>query len=386
MIDLEKVRELGEPRDGTCISLYAPMHRAGAPTRENPIRFKNRIQEAERWLGEDGWEESAIDAILAPARERVDDYDFWQHQEDGLAMFLADGEFHEAVLPVDPPELTVIAPRFHLKPLIPVVTQNHTFWALAASLNAIRLFRGTRYGIEEVELPEDTPTSIEEFTQYDDFEKSGHFQTVKNRGAGRQGDESVHYGTGDADLEASRQELLLRFFRQVDNGVGEVVAGSEEPVVFLGVDYLFPLYRDANKYPHLFDQNVEGNPDRWDPKEVHSRAWDVVRDHLDHARRQTMERYESLAGTDNASDGLDDIVTAAIESRVDTLIVALDVHRWGAYDQANRSVKIYDEFSPDSYDLLDFAAVTTVQHGGTVYAVEADHVPDGKDMVAIYRF
>ena len=179
MIDRDKVTELGAPREGTCVSLYAPMHRAGAPTRENPIRFKNRIQEAERYLGEEGWEPKAIEELLAPAKARIDDNDFWQHQEDGLAMFLADGEFHEALLPVEPPELTVIAPRFHLKPLLPIVTENQTFWVLVTSLNDVRLFRATRYGIEQAELPEDTATSLGEFDKYEAFEKSGHFETMQ---------------------------------------------------------------------------------------------------------------------------------------------------------------------------------------------------------------
>lgn len=386
MIDFEKVRSLGEPREGTCVSLYAPMERAGAPTRENPIRFKNRIQEAERWLGEEGWNAQRIDEFLAPAKERLEDYDFWQNQNDGLAMFLAEGEFHEILLPVRPPELTVVAPRFHLKPILPVVTENATFWVLVTSLNQIRLFRATRYGIEEADLPEDTPKSLQEFTKYDDYEKSGHFLTVRDLGPGKQDDDTLHYGTGDADLEASRQEQLLRFFRQVDNGVQRVVAGSEEPVVFIGVDYLFPLYRQANKYPHLYDQNVEGNPDHWDPRQIHEKAWEAIGPHFDQERIETMRRYKHLQGTGSTSDKLDEIVNAAVETRVDTLIVGLDAHRWGVFDQANRSIKIYDAFSADSYDLLDFAAIETVRNGGTVWAVEGRHVPDGKDAVAIYRF
>lgn len=386
MIDRDKVHELGAPREGTCVSLYAPMHRAGAPTRENPIRFKNRIQEAERYLGEEGWGPKAIDELLAPARERIDDNDFWQHQEDGLAMFLADGEFHEALLPVEPPELTVIAPRFHLKPLLPIVTENQTFWVLVVSLNHVRLFRATRYGIEQAELPQDTATSLEEFDKYEAFEKSGHFETMQKRGPTNQGDQAIHYGTGDADIDASRRERLLRFFRQLDDGVREVVAGSEEPVVFAGVDSLFPLYREANKYPHLFEGNVEGNPDRWDPSTVHERAWEVIGQHVDQDRIEALQRYKHLVGSDNASDALDEIVNAAVESRVETLIVGLDAHRWGVYDPANRSVKLYDAFTADSYDLLDFAAIQTFRNGGTVYAIPNQTVPDGKDMVAIYRF
>lgn len=386
MIDRDKVTELGAPREGTCVSLYAPMHRAGAPTRENPIRFKNRIQEAERYLGEEGWDAKDIDELLAPAKQRLDDNDFWQHQETGLAMFLADGEFHEVLLPLEPPELTVIAPRFHLKPLLPIVTENQTFWVLVVSLNEVRLFRATRYGIEQVELPEETATSMAEFDEYDDFEKSGHFETMQKRGPTNQGDQAIHYGTGDADVEASRQERLLRFFRQLDNGVRDVIGGSEEPVLFIGVDYLFPIYREANKYPHLFEGNVEGNPDHWDPETVHERAWEVIGSHVDQGRIETLQRYKQLSGTGNTSDDVDEIVTAAVESRVETLIVGLDAQRWGVYDEANRSMKLYEAFTKDSYDLLDFAAIQTFNQGGTVYAIPSQNVPDGKDVVAIFRF
>lgn len=386
MIDRDKINELGAPRQGTCVSLYAPMHRVGAPTRENPIRFKNRIQEAERYLAEDGWEPKAIEELLAPAVERIENYDFWQNQEDGLAMFLAEGEYHEALLPLEPPELTVIAPRFHLKPLLPIITENSQFWVLVTSLHEIRLFRATRYGIERAELPEDTPTSIQEFDEYEAFEKSTHVENMQKRGPTSQGDQAIHYGTGDANIEASRRERLLRFFRQVDDGVRKVVAGSEEPIVFIGVDYLFPLYREANQYPHLFDQNIEGNPDHWEPKQVHESAWEVVGSHVDRSRIETLQRYKQMVGTGNTSDQLTEIVPAAVEARVETLIVGLDAHAWGVYDETNRSVKIYDAFSTDSYDLLDFAAIKTVENGGTVYAIPSEHIPDGKNMVAIFRF
>ena len=33
-----------------CVSMYLPTHMAGADTRENAIRFKNRLQDAERQL------------------------------------------------------------------------------------------------------------------------------------------------------------------------------------------------------------------------------------------------------------------------------------------------------------------------------------------------
>src|SRR5512139_4006263 len=109
------LRELVE-RDGKWhVSLYMPTHRAGPDQQQGPIRLKNLMAEAEKKLLEFGVRKPEVQKMLGPAEELLLDRDFWQHQGDGLAAFLADGysKFHR--LPGRFEEMAVVSNSFYVK-------------------------------------------------------------------------------------------------------------------------------------------------------------------------------------------------------------------------------------------------------------------------------
>jgi hypothetical protein len=50
--------------------------------------------------------------------------------------------------------------EFLVLPLLPELLSHHEFWLLALSINAVRLYRGSRAGMVEVALPEGVPASL----------------------------------------------------------------------------------------------------------------------------------------------------------------------------------------------------------------------------------
>ena len=382
----EELKTLGA-QTGLNISIYMPTHMAGADTRENPIRFKNRLQEAERRLNEHNIDESRIDALLGSARQLVNDNDFWQHQREGFAMFLSEEEQRQYKLPFAPREITVVAEHFHVKPMLPYIAEGEHFFILAASLNDVRLFEATRFEVSEVAL-EDTPTSLAEALKYDDPEASLDHYTISAGGRGGGGENAVFQGQGSGKDE--RNVNILRFFKELDNGVRRILEpqGSRIPVVFVGDKGIFPIYQEANHYNGLVDENVDGNPDDLDAKTLHEKAWPIAEPRLQGRREEDKDNYMHKAGADpeHASNTLEDILPAAFDSRIETLFVAQDAHRWGRYDLEARQVKLNDDEQPGDSDLLDLAALHTILNGGTVYAVEKESVPGEEVVAAIYRF
>ncbi|MGH8601563.1 MAG: hypothetical protein ACREXR_01905, partial [Gammaproteobacteria bacterium] len=53
--------------------------------------------------------------------------------------------------------MAVVEHRFHLKPLFPLISGDGTFYLLALSQNEVRLFKGSRYHINELGLGDDVP-------------------------------------------------------------------------------------------------------------------------------------------------------------------------------------------------------------------------------------
>lgn len=290
--DRHAIEQLVAPNDRPVVSLYLPTHQAGPETRENPIRYKNRLTEAEAQLESAGWRRDDLGALLAPARE-LDDYRFWQHQRQGLAVFLVGGERLVYRLPYAPPELTVVAPRAHLKPLLPLLTGDGRFFILAMSLNQARLFEATRHSVSEVVL-EDRLISLAEALKYDDFEPHAEHYTVS---APNRGDAALFQGQGAGEDE--RKTNILRYFQAFDNGLRELLEpqGDRIPVVFAGDKGIFPIYRETNHYKGLLDDFVEGNPDDIAPEALHERAWEVVEPHFRRALGADQDALMQAVGT-----------------------------------------------------------------------------------------
>jgi Bacterial archaeo-eukaryotic release factor family 3 len=383
-VDLLSGQELeqliGKP-GGPCVSIFLPTHRAGAETRQDPIRLKNLIGEARDLLLAKGLRAAEADVILAPARDLLGDGVFWRHQGDGLAVFLSRETFHHYRLPLRFEELMVVADRYHVKPMLPLLTGDGRFYVLALSLNGVRLLRATRRGTGEVELP-GVPGNLADALRHRDPEKQLQFHTGTS-GRGDGGRPAVFHGHAS---EEDPKEHALRYFRQVDRGVAELLKGQRSPLLLAGVGYLLPIYREANTYPYLEEEGLTGNPEGLSDEELHERAWEIVQSRFSKTRREATTHYEQLAGTGRTSTDLGEIVPAAYFGRVDILFVALDSRQWGTFDPGTAEVSLHEEAASGDGDLLDCAAVQTLLNGGNVYALDHEEMPDGAIMASVLRY
>lgn len=381
----EDLRALSATELEVAISIYMPTHEAGPETRENHIRFKNRLQEARSFLSELGYESGDIDTLTGPAQELVNDEDFWQHQRQGLAVFIAREQNLRYSLPFAPTELSLVSDRFHLKPLMPLLIDDGHFFILAVNQHNVRLLEATQHSVSEVALP-GVPTSMAEaLSQDDDPEPTLRaYAAAGPRGGG--GDRLQAQGAEEPD----HKEDIWRFFKALDNGLRKILEpqGDRIPMVFAGNVTNFPIYQKANHYKGLMEHHVEGNPAELDDETLHQRAWEIVAPHFEQRRHKDAEAFMVKAGSDpaHASAVIQDVLPATHDSRVQTLFVPLNQHRWGSYNAETRTIKFHDEEQTDSYDLYDLAAVQTLLNGGTVYAVEASEIPGGNEVAAVYRF
>jgi hypothetical protein len=382
LISRQELTTLLEGRgDNPHVSIFIPTVRAGAETQQNPIRFKNMLREAQNRLVDKGLEKDAAEAMLEPARALVEDFDFWQHQADGLAMFLADGFFRTYRLPLEFNELAAVEDRFHVKSLLPLFNVEAKFFVLGLSQNQVRLYQGDRYRLREVPLT-DVPQSLADALGYDLTEP--HLQMHTGGRAANASRSPIFHGQGAGEEDA--KDEIRKFFHILDRGLHELLGGAHTPLVLAGVDYLLPIYREATSYAHTVDGGVSGNPEGWSPQELHAKAWEVVEPLFRQQRADSLEKYGSLKGTGRATGAVDEVVPAAVDGRVDTLFVPRGVRHWGRFDRDERRVEHHDEQRPDSEDLLDFAAVHTFLNSGKVYAVTPDEIPDGGEAAAIFRY
>ncbi len=389
IITTSDLRTLVETRGEFCLSLFLPTERV-AETEQNPLRLKNLLREAEELLVAHGLRSPYTTrgmALLKPLQDLLPDRLFWAYQSDGLALFRSPDAFYVYRLPARFEELVVVGNRFHLKPLLPFLTGDGLFYILALSQNEIRLLEGTRYSIDRVALPSAVPESLADVLKYDDVEKQLQFHTGAPAGTYR-GRAAIFHGHGGEGY--STKENLLRYFRQIDKGLQELLKGAQAPLVLAGVEYLFPFYHEANTYPHLLAEGVAGNPETWSNQELHARAWTVVEPFFRQGQQDAAARYNLAMHTRQAShltlNEIKDIVPAAYQGRVSSLFIAQDLQFWGAFDPATQTAIVHQSAEPGDEDLVDFAAIETFLNNGTAYVVAPEEVPDPRHLAAVLRY
>lgn len=366
-----------------CVSLYMPTHRVGRDQQQNPIRLKNLLAEAETKLLANGLRRPEAEALIRPAEELLWNKDFWQHQGDGLAIFLTNDTAQIFRLPAEFEETLVVGNSFHIKPLVPLLGRGEKFYILALSLNNVRLFEATLDSINEITL--NFPTSIEEVVQIEDPGRSWNFRSgAINMNGGRGGAGNFH-GHGIVDED---KRYILRFFQSVNDGLNTFIADKNIPMVLAGVEYLLPLYREAASYQNILRDEIIGSPDRENLKELHEQAIPIVRPLFEESQKKAYEKFEQLSGqqSDLATTDLSAAVKAAKFGQVETLFVPLGTQIWGRYDADQNKVIMGLEPGPENDDLLDVAATDTILNSGQVFAVPREQLPCDCDVAVILRY
>ena len=377
-LTLDQIKGLAQQTASPSISIFLPTHRSGQDAQQDPIRLKNLLRDAEKQLLDGGMGPREAGALLQPAQALLDDANFWNHQHDGLAVFMSADDFHYYALPFSVEELLVVAQSYYVKPVLPLFTNNGHYFILAISQNEIRLFEGTRYGVGQIDLPEGTPESLEAALRLDGPQKT--LQMHPGGGGG------MFHGQGPGDEE--QKVWIEQYLNLVDTSLKEIFREQNAPLVLAGVDYLLPMYRKVSEYQNIMEEGITGNPDHLRPEELQEQAWRIVETYFQQETKKIVEQYQQLADTDKATDNVEEIVAAAFNGRVDKLILSVENQIWGAFNPKDGKVMRSSNGQSKKYNLalLDFTAMHTLQNGGTVCALSQDEMPTDSPIAAVFRY
>jgi hypothetical protein len=380
LLSVNEIRILMEKTEGLCVSILMPTHRSGEQVRQDPIRLKNLIREAHSQLTNVGLTSKETKKLLEPVEELLRGDFFWQHQNDGLAIFSSAGLFRCYRLPLPFDELVVVTHHFHIKPLLPLLTSDGRFYVLALSQNTVRLIEGTRYTASEVAL-EDMPESLADIIRYNS-ERNLQLHTAAPVGKGEKS--TIFHGHGGGVDDAKTN--ILKYFRRIDTGLSKLLRGERAPLILAGVDYLLPIYAKANTYPYLLSDGVTGNPEELSTEDLRDRAWAIAELYFKKGRTEALARYQQFSGTRQASSDLTKVVPASYYGQIEVLFVAVGVQSWGTFDPERGQISLHREVQPGDEDLLDFTAIQTLLNDGVVFAVAPEQMPDKANVAAVFRY
>ena len=390
----EKLQNLSDFKGSDCVSIYIPTHRKGKEVNEMKDRrvLKNHYQDIKSSLKDrKGVPENEAIAYLEPINKLIQDREFWHHQTESLAVFLADNFIEYYHLPYQVNEYSTLEKSFYLMPLVSLFSDDNCYYLLSLGLNRTRLMEATRYHIREIEGGPIMKKGIDEIYHLYDFDKGIRNQSSsqhggKQRTAGNKGGATFH-GQGNANDDD--KQFIVEYFQNVEEELKDRIINRELPLLLVGVDRLHPIFRENVAAFKIFEKGIVGNYEQMGKDRLHQMANETVEPYLSSLRQQQHERYQELAGTGKASYNINDIAPAAIDGRIDTLFVVEGAHRYGVIDPSDKSVDTKMQTSAGAKDLVSKAAVETVLNSGHTFFVSKEHLPekvDDAEMAAIFRW
>jgi hypothetical protein len=403
-IDRDTVVTLAGRTGWPLVSIYAPTHRLRIQTEPDRILLRNLVKQACEGLVQGGMRDSEADAMVADVLAFAADDGEWVGGFDGLAIFVDATSTQILRLDTTVPAIAIAGDRFYLRPLFRAYRGSERFWALAIDLNKTRLFKGDSSGIEEVELPKETPVALFDETKFD-VANDDQLQYHTVPGAtpeGAQGETTAifHGHGGEKDVSKVQRQ---QFMSDVDRGVTKTIgAECTDPLVLLGVDYLISDYHQVNSYAHLAQMQVLGATDYLEPKEVQAKVLEALAPQFSAAVQADVDELRALAGTAHTSEDAATILEAAAAGRVKTLFYGDGAGPYGWFDRTNFDVTHLCPMEPAvlredvtqatgfdtmecGWDLVDLAAAETLLHRGSVHAFTGEDAPVGS-VAAVFRY
>ncbi len=383
MIDLfvpEMMPELLNLKADTVISLYMPTFKTHPENQQDPRKFKELLKETEESLL---LKHSSIEVqeLMEPLHKLADNFDFWQHTTEGLAVLRTKDFFKVIGLQTPVESLVVVADSLHTKPLRKYLQTLERYQILAISLKDVHFYEGNRHSLVEVELLPGVPKTIEEALGEELTQK---YLSISSGGSGA-GGTAIHHGHGSKSDEVDKD--AERFFTVVSRAVEEYYSEpSGLPLILATLPEHHNLFQKVSNNLHLLPNGIMINAKSVSIEKLKSLAWEIIEPEYFSTLDKLAERFNQAKADKVGSDTIEEIGVAAALGRVDTLILETDRIVPGRIDSETGNIETADLEHPEVDDLLDDIGELVIQKGGNVVIVPVEKMPTFTGIAAIFRY
>ena len=261
IIDLEKIKNLQTIEAKHCISMFIKTHRTGH-VEEDKIRWKNAISNAAEILIDQGAEPDDIRKVLRPAKQLLDNSDFWLNLSDGLCMFLSDNHSAYFSLPIAFENKVLVDHHYITGPLIEYLSNRQRYFIFDFSLGHARFFEANKDSI--------TPVMIEDLIVDDvDKQKEGISVATSLEKSGKH----MLHGKGDTDYDEVLEE---RHIKNLADGLKAIFSKERVPLVLSGPEASIAMFKKYSDYKYIVDAYLKGNNAHMDAIQIHDNTWPIL--------------------------------------------------------------------------------------------------------------
>jgi hypothetical protein len=369
-------QELLADHQPPCVSIYMPTNRAHPPADEDPIKFRDHIDEAQTSLLKN-FDRRQVEPVIGKLRAYVSNPDFWTGApRDGLAFF-ASADYVQAVdLQQNVGDLVVVGDSFHVKPLIRVLQSGDRYQVLCLSEKNVTMYEGSRYGLRPLEL-RNVPTNV--------YQVSGMRlgKAVDSATDLAEAEKQASAGPG-AELAPAGYD---HFMRAVDKAVWENYSRpSKLPLILCAVEEWHPQFQNISKNPYLVKEGIKLSPVHLPMERLREEAWRIMEPGFRANLDRVTNDFRAAKAHHKGSDEVIQVAEAAAAGRVGTLLVQENQHIPGKVLRSSGQIAPPERTKDHAEDVLDDLAEMVLRTDGQVLVLPPDIMPTDTGVAAIYRY
>ncbi|NJM05385.1 hypothetical protein HC891_02885 [Candidatus Gracilibacteria bacterium] len=345
------------------LTIILPTHRTSPDNQQDPIRLKNLVKEAQdRLLSEFSQRDiAALQKNLDDLVERVD----FEHNLDGLVLFVNADMARMYTVPFDLPERVVIDHTFATRDLVYALNRTQHYWVLLLSEQPTRLFEAVRADL--VEVNDGTP-----------------FPMVNKRPGG----ESRLPGGIGVNASQVRDDHERIFFQQVDQAFAEFYAADPQPVAVLSEVRTLASFDAVTRHNEAIIARVGGNYDHETPHEIGKIVWPTMSEAFAELRKRSFESLDAALSSKRSASGIVECWRMGQEGRIDLLLVAENYEQPAVLDETGFVLTPVDELGGVDVhdDAVDELIEIVLSKGGRIRFTDPGTLDDHSNIAAVLRY
>lgn len=376
--DLDRLIEsVGGPH----VTMVLPPPENPFDTQASVIQMKNLTRQVEEAVTKLRHAASQRQAILDRLQQVAKDERIVGPRSFGVCIYLsADDVWLFRLSRQVEPEL-VVDQSFYFRPVLPELEHASGFYVLSLTGQRLAFFESageTLQPIESIEFPEPLDD------QFSSVHADGTLQVHSGSRAIRGDSDGIFSGHGGKSDAESDQ--LPVFIRRTNNALCDYVGERRLLLVLAGSEQLTSLFRRESDYTPIAEASVNGNVDRLSEQELFPEAVKIANEHYQ-AEKAAVTKAIREQSRQTVTSNPEEILIAAHEGRIDTLLLDRQAKLMGTYDSEKRSLKTTEgEATPGASDLVEVAAIETFRHSGAVHTVDRAEMPGACELMASLRY
>jgi len=380
------IQELVNSTARPAISLYLSTHRHYPGTEKDPIVFKNLVKDVGLAL-EKNYPEANKQKIIDHLIHYETDRQFWAHQLDGLAIFVADDFVKVIKVAAAFPSKVVVSDTFYVTPLIRALQSNDRYQVLCLSRTNVTVYEGNRYQLDDItsnKIPRNLEAAL-------GTELTEPHLTVSSYNGSRPSingtsNSAMHHGHGDKSSEDEKE--IVNFFRAVDRTVlNEPSQPSGLPLIVVTFPEYFSVFKSISHNKQLFENGVSMHPDAFNKEDLILKAWSVFEPIYTERISTAISSYNIANAYKAASDSLEEVAIAAVSGKIATLLIEEDRQIAGKIGDSSGELQLgFGSDTNAQNDVLDDIAEKVILTGGKVLVIPHSKMPSSSGLAATFRY